>query len=119
MYYFDRCSSELAKLVLLHHSCGRSTRYSNRLHGFSVTMSRYYKDVYVHSLFSRAAGLWNSLPTKWFPLTYDLNGFMSRVNRHLFSLGSFYLAFLYPFQFFPLLFLVTPCLVVAVQPLRE
>ena len=39
-YYFDRCSSELAELVPLPHSCGRSTRYSNRLHDFSVTIPR-------------------------------------------------------------------------------
>ena len=39
-YYFDRCSSKLAELVPLPHSCGRSTRYSNRLHDFSVTIPR-------------------------------------------------------------------------------
>ena len=31
-YYFDRCSSELAQLVPLPFSRGRSTRYSDRLH---------------------------------------------------------------------------------------
>ena len=36
-YYFGRCSSELAELVSLRHSCGSSTRYSKRLHDFSVT----------------------------------------------------------------------------------
>ena len=36
-YYFGRCSSELAETVPLPHSCGSSTRYSNRLHDFSVT----------------------------------------------------------------------------------
>ena len=44
-YYFGRCSSELAVLVPLHHSRGRSTRYSYRLHDFSVTISRSYKDL--------------------------------------------------------------------------
>ena len=29
-YYFDRCSSELAQLVPLPYSRGRSTRYSDR-----------------------------------------------------------------------------------------
>ena len=33
-YYFGRCSSELAQLVPLPFSQGRSTRYSNRLHDF-------------------------------------------------------------------------------------
>ena len=33
-YYFGRCSSELAQLVPLPFSQGRSTRYSERLHNF-------------------------------------------------------------------------------------
>ena len=47
-YYFGRCSSELAQLVPLPYSWGRSTRYSDRLHHFSVTIPRCYKDVYVN-----------------------------------------------------------------------
>ena len=46
-YYFGRCSSELTQLVQLPYSRGRSTCYSNRLHDFSVTIPRSYKDVYV------------------------------------------------------------------------
>ena len=59
-YYFDRRSSELAQLVLLPLSRGRSTRYSDRLH-FSVTIPRCYKNVFVSSFFPRTAALWNSL----------------------------------------------------------
>ena len=43
-YYFSRCSSELAQLVPLPYSRGRSTHYSGRLHDFSVTVPRHYKD---------------------------------------------------------------------------
>ena len=39
-YYFCRCLSELAQLVPLPYSHGRSTRYSDRLHDFSVTIPR-------------------------------------------------------------------------------
>ena len=46
-YYFGRCSSELAQLVPLPFSRGRSTHYSDRLHDFSVTVPRCYKDAYV------------------------------------------------------------------------
>ena len=88
-YYFGRCSSELAQLVPLPYSRGRSTRYSDRLHDFSVTIPRCYKDVYVNSLFPRTARLWNSLPIECFPLTYDLSGFKSRINRYLLTVGSF------------------------------
>ena len=66
-YYFGRCSSELAQLVPLPYSRGRSTRYSDRLHDFSVTI----------------------LPIECFPLTYDLSGFKCRINRYLLTVGSF------------------------------
>ena len=79
-YYFGRCSSELAQLVPLPFSRGRSTRYSDRLHGFSVTMPRCYKGVYINSFFPRTAKLWNSLPIGCFPLKYYLSGFKSRIN---------------------------------------
>ena len=88
-YYFGRCSSELAQLVPLPYSQGRSTRYSDRLHDFSVTIPRCYKDVYVNSFFPRTARLWNSLPIECFLLTYDLNGFKSRINSYFLSVGSF------------------------------
>ena len=45
-YYFGRCSSELAQVVPLPYSRERSTRYSERLHDFSVTIPRCYKDVF-------------------------------------------------------------------------
>ena len=88
-YYFGRCSSELAQLVPLTYSRRRSTRYSDRLHDFSVTIPRCYKDVYVNSFFPRTAKLWNSLPIECFPLTYNLSGFKSRINRYLLTVGSF------------------------------
>ena len=91
------------------------------LHDFSVTIPRCYKDVYINSFFPRTARLWNSLPIECFPfpLTYDLSGFKSRINRHLLTVGSFETDFLCALIFFMLLFLVTPCLVVAVQPCME
>ena len=69
-YYFDRCSSELAQLVPLPFSPRRSTRYSDRLHDFSVTIPRCYKDVYVNSFFPRRVKLWNSLPVECFLLIF-------------------------------------------------
>ena len=76
-------SSELAELVLLPYSRGKSTRYSDRFDNFSVTIPRCCKDVYVNSFFPCTARLWNSLPIECFPLTCDLSGFKSRINRHL------------------------------------
>ena len=56
-YYFGRCFSELAELVPLLFSRGRSARYSDRLHDFSVTIPTCYKEVYVNSFFPRTARL--------------------------------------------------------------
>ena len=43
--YFSSCSLELALLVPLLFLMGRSTQYSNRLHDFSVTIPRCYKNL--------------------------------------------------------------------------
>ena len=88
-YYFSRCSSELAQMVPLHYFRGRSTCYSDRLCDFSVTIPRYYKDAHVNNFFLCTVRLWISLPIECFPLTYDLSGFKSRINRHLLTVGSF------------------------------
>ena len=87
--YFGRCSSKLAQLVPFPYSRERSICYSGRLHDFSVTIPACYKDVYINSFFPHTARLWSSLPIECFPLTYDLNGFKSRINRHLLTVGSF------------------------------
>ena len=113
-YYFGRCSLELAQLVPLPYSRGRSTRYSDRLHDFSITIPRCYKDVYVNSFFRRTAKLWNSLHIECFLLTCDLNGFKSRIKRHLLTASSFK-RFPVCFNLFVFLFLVTPCYILAVQ----
>ena len=88
-YHFGICYSELAQLVPLPFSRRRSTRYSDRLHDFSVTIPRCYKDVYVNSFLPRTARLWNYLPKECFPLAYNLSGFKSRMNTHLLTVGSF------------------------------
>ena len=88
-YYFGRCSSELAQLVPLPISCGRSTCYSDRLHDSSVTIPRCYKDVCVNSFSLHTARVWNSLPIECFPSTYNLSGLKSRINRHFLNVGSF------------------------------
>ena len=88
-YYFGRYFSELAQMVPLPFSQGRSTHYFDRLHDFWVTISRHYEDVFVNSFFTHTSRLWNSLPIECFPLTYDLNGFKCRINRHLLNVVSF------------------------------
>ena len=59
-------------MVLLSYSRGRFNHYSNRLHEFSVTIPRCYKDVCLNSFLPRTVRLWNSLSAECFPLTHDL-----------------------------------------------
>ena len=53
-----------------------------------VTIPTCYDDVYVSSFLTSTARLWNSLPIEFFPLTYDLSGCKSRINRHFLTVGS-------------------------------
>ena len=85
-YYCGRCSNELAQLVPLLFSQGRTTLYSERLLDFFVTIPRCYKDVYVNSFFSCTARIWNSLLIECFSLTYDLNGFLGVLLKDTFYL---------------------------------
>ena len=57
-YYFGRCSSKLVQLVRLPYSRGKSVRYSDRLHDFSLTIPICYKDVHINSFFPHTARLW-------------------------------------------------------------
>ena len=56
-YYFGRCLSELAQLFPLSYSCVKSVWYSDRMHGFSVTIPRCYKNVCVNSFLLHASRL--------------------------------------------------------------
>ena len=66
-----------------------ATHYSDRLHDFSVTIPRCYKNDYANSFFPHTARLWNAVPVECFLLTYDLSDFKSRINRHLLTACSF------------------------------
>ena len=99
-YYFGACLSELAQLVtIFFFSRERSTCYSDRLHDFLLpflNVTRMYMSIFS---FSWTARIWNSLSIESFPLTCDLNGFKSRTNRHLLTVGSFSADFLYALTF--------------------
>ena len=101
-YCFGRCSSELADLVPpLPNSGWASSRVFNILQDFSITVPRCYGDV-CEQILSSQARLCNSLPAEYFSLAYDLNGFISRFNRHFFVF-RFLLSkqlFLFSFIFF-------------------
>ena len=75
--------------LYLYKSTIGPTRYSDGLNDFFVTVPRCYKDIYVNSFFPGLARLWNSLPIQFFPLTYNLNGVKSRIDKHLLIAGSF------------------------------
>ena len=64
----------------------------------------------VNKLFLCTARLWNSLPIGCFHLTYDTNGFKYKINRHLLSLGSLYIDFLYVLIFLYFFFVASQSL---------
>ena len=83
--------------------------------GYLIFLSTFLKVIGM----SCTARIWNSLLAEYFLLTNGLSGFITRAKRHLFSLVSFYSAFLYPFHPFPPLFLVLSCLIVVAQLCME
>ena len=70
-------------------SCARHETVDIDVLVTSITIPRCYKDIYVNSFFPCTARPWNSVPIECFPLTYDLSGFKSRINRYLLTVGSF------------------------------
>ena len=104
-HFFGRYSSEMSHLVPLPYCWRRSTCSSDKFRDFSVIIPRCYKDIYGKNFFPCTARLWNSLPTECFRLTYDLNGFRSRINKHLLTAGSFWTNFLYSLIFLCFFFL--------------
>ena len=71
---------------------GRSTCYSDRLHGFSVNIPRCYKDIYVNTFFPCRVILWNSLPIKcflWPMMIVALNGIIWIIMQHSRSWSTF------------------------------
>ena len=75
-HYFGRCSSELGQLVPLPHSQRRPSCWS-----ILIDFMRFL------SLFLDVTRI--SVPRECFPLTYNLNGMKSRINRYLLTAGSF------------------------------
>ena len=75
-----------------------------------------FKDVHDNSFFPHAARLWNSLLAECFSLAYDLNSFKPKlkVTFNLYVISK--QLFLFASNICVLLFLVTPCLVLALQP---
>ena len=68
-YCLCKCSFKLPELVPLAYSRGMSTRYLHRLHDFSVTNPRFYKNVFVSSFFPHTAGSGISCLQKLFRCT--------------------------------------------------
>ena len=89
-YDFDRCSSELAELVPISYFHWRFSSYYNTLHDFSPAISKVKRVKRVTMLTaSFLAKVYSTiLPAECFPSAYDLNGFKSRVKRHLLYLAS-------------------------------
>ncbi len=84
-YFNDRCSSELSSLVPKLRPWVRTTRQSSNAHPYTVQIPISSKKLYESSFFPRTSKLWNLLPARVFPDSYDMDKFKSSVNRHLIS----------------------------------
>ena len=91
LYYFARCSSELAQLASFLYCQGRSTPHSDRYMIF-LSPFLYGRRVYISTVSFFAQLGSGSLPIEYSPLTYDLNGFKSRIDRHL---KGFFVCFIF------------------------
>ena len=101
-HYFGRCSSELNWLnwfLSLILEGGLPVILIDCIIFLSPFLNVVRMSMSIVS-FPRTAKLWNSLPVECFPLTYDLNGFKSRINRLLLTVSSFWTDFLYALIFF-------------------
>ena len=87
-------------------------------HDFISQFCHHHKDVYLNSFFPCTARLWNYLPIECFPLIYDLNDFGLELTD-TFNCRLFLNRFFVCFNLFVFLFLVTPCLAVAIQLCME
>ena len=102
-----------------YHICSKNSTSSSKYLKVHSRNQRFCKskDGYVNSFFLHTTGPWNSLLIECFPLNYDLNGFKSRINRHLQVLSKEISCMHY--SFCTSFFFGTPCLVVDVQPYTE
>ena len=112
-------------LVDVHVNCSNLFHYQILLIGllviligFVIFLSPFVDStrIFFSSFFPRAVWLWNWLEN---PLTCDLSGFKSRVDRHFLSLNFFRSAFLYAFHLFLHFSRVILWPVVAVHPSVE
>ena len=79
LYIEAWCSPDLVKFSPGSYSRSRHDHYFDQFHYFSFIIPRCHKDVSVNSFFPLTAKFWNSLPGECFPLTYNLNGFKSKI----------------------------------------
>ena len=102
-YYFGRCSSALN---CFHFLILQGVLLVNLI-ACKIFLSPFLDvtRMSVNNFFACTARPWNSLPIECFPLTYDLNGFKTRINRQLLTAGSFWRDFLYALIFLCFFFL--------------
>ena len=116
-YYFGRYSSEQTQLVPLPYSRAMSIII---LIDYMIFLSPFLDVTRMSMLtaFFLAQLNYRIVYRERFPLTCDLNGFKSRINRH-FQLYVLSKKIPACFNLFVFVFLVTPGLVLAIQPCLE
>jgi hypothetical protein len=82
-YYYGKCSRDIRDLMPPARVFPRSTRAAHQAHPYSIAMvsnrTSHYRE---NSFFSRTVKLWNSLPAKVFPGSFDVCKFKTNIHRH-------------------------------------
>ena len=112
-FWSNLCKSEVMKTFLIKilelPKFGHMSKSTLEFHSLKIFIGKIFDFITftskLSSFFPWSARLWNSLPIEYFHLTYNLNGFKSRINRYLLIVGYFYKQFLYALMFLCFFFL--------------
>ena len=88
-YLHGHCSQEIREIIYVPLRCVRTTRSSTHSHPFQVSLPNPRTLSHKSSIIPRTCNLWNVLPSSYFPESYNLPYFKSKINKlYLISLSS-------------------------------
>ena len=88
-YLHGHCSQEIREIIPVPLRCVRTTRSSTHSHPFQVSLPNPRTLSHKSSIIPRTCNLWNVLPSSYFPESYNLPYFKSKISKlYLISLSS-------------------------------
>ena len=88
-YLHGQRSQEIREIIPVPLRCVRTTSSSTHSYAFQVSLSNPRTLSHKSSIIPRTCNLWNVLPSSYFPESYNLTYFKSKINKlYLISLSS-------------------------------